>query len=514
MAIKLRKQTSGTVTNPASTHLAFFVDETGAPKFKDDAGTVTDVYTPPSPEDLTVLKHVYISQANGSDSNDGSSGVSAMATMAAYLSQYPEPPKTGRVFHFDSGTHLMPNLPKGWGLYAPIILIGDGADQAGDDGFTETRAEEASQAGSTVYKITTTGGVSVAANVGQFVQMTSGAANGALRVIHDVIGDDIYLTSRLEGFVVGDTFRLVNPAAVFDYYTGTGDDKQDVVNGIGGGSGAFYSALPFFCMINAYLQPGVGQMVDSMIIKYGVQYEYSGNYIANSTLFSGPGFSTNSDDVKNLVPYISQISANVPQTATTLNNLWRGWGVVCLQDNFTIAHGDFRGTLTLQDNLRIKVGFDGISTSRTSSATARFTTHRGALDVRSGGTVTVNVPAGFGSCTAVMVGSSPAVYAYGGGHIEIISAGLGVYSSATAPAVQAVNGGTIILDSGSYTSSANIGIETSGGQVYTNAPTVSGSNPGVNDISVDGGATSAAYSSIPNAHDFLANGPSAIYRIP
>jgi len=42
MAIKLRKQASGTVAQPPDTHLQFFVSEDGMPKLKDSFGNVTD----------------------------------------------------------------------------------------------------------------------------------------------------------------------------------------------------------------------------------------------------------------------------------------------------------------------------------------------------------------------------------------------------------------------------------------------------------------------------------------
>jgi hypothetical protein len=56
MAIKLKKQASGSVANPPASHLAFFVDQNGLPSLKDSLGTVTPALSADgSPLNLTAV---------------------------------------------------------------------------------------------------------------------------------------------------------------------------------------------------------------------------------------------------------------------------------------------------------------------------------------------------------------------------------------------------------------------------------------------------------------------------
>lgn len=56
MAIKLKKQASGSVANPPASHLAFFVDQNGLPALKDSEGVVTPALSADgSPLNLTAI---------------------------------------------------------------------------------------------------------------------------------------------------------------------------------------------------------------------------------------------------------------------------------------------------------------------------------------------------------------------------------------------------------------------------------------------------------------------------
>lgn len=155
--------------------------------------------------------------ANASDANPGTLA-EPLATLdeakrrVTPVCRYNQSPV---IIHLESAsytwTETLENLPLG----APLVIVCDGAGQAGDDGFVEILPSTVAAALSTQFLVDVTGGgLTVDALVGDTIEILTGAAAGDRRTISANSASTITPTSRFTAAVApGDTFRVVRSGA-------------------------------------------------------------------------------------------------------------------------------------------------------------------------------------------------------------------------------------------------------------------------------------------------------------
>jgi len=167
-------------------------------------------------------QNVYLSGANGNDANDGLTPATAVATFGRVWELLPLYVQQPFVVHIGEHggvgyTYELPPEDRFFAEGAFIVLYGDGAGQAGEDGFTEVESGVAG-AGTTVQILELAAAPADDAYWGYTVEYTSGAAVGLRRSIRDnagalaklVVGTET-VTSTLTP-VPGDSYRVLRPA--------------------------------------------------------------------------------------------------------------------------------------------------------------------------------------------------------------------------------------------------------------------------------------------------------------
>lgn len=466
-----------------------------APADDSPGDALPDVQPPSIP--TGILEHVYVSTANGDDTNTGDSPAAPMATMQAFIDRHPAPPLGGYCFHLDTGTHDNWSFPRGWGTYEPVIVIGDGAGQPGDDGFVELQASEASQGGSTTTVIVTSGGA-VAAWLGKTLEVTSGAAAGARRSINRVSGANLHVPRQLTGFVAGDSYRVIEPGAyVAENATpeipicvamGTPPAENQAGSHLGSLSGAY---VP----INlSYLNP-TGQYnrhQQSVIFAWGIDTDAPGIGSFNvPSSWAGFGFESSGvadrQTLEQLAAFIAQIDPTAPQSEPELAELWGGWCVrldstQALEAAFVAGYiVGVSGGITLSGSSLLGGGgsmiltvFRGTNQIRCPSATANSWWQTAQLVVGSatGPSTAFLLISAFGT-VSVRNAATPAVSVQKEAVLSLVqnNAALAELVSSTGIGVRAQDGGRVMLK------------DFAGGPWVIN-----GSTPGTNDLQVDGAA--------------------------
>lgn len=205
---------------------------------------------------------LYVSDVNGNDANSGLTPASPVKTLAGAIAKI-----TFNVVAFDVVIHVGRHAGAGytWATLdsyylvdgASMYVYGDGAGQAGEDGFTVLKATGPSLAG------TTTAVVKDAAMVvntyrGKTIEILSGAAIGNRRTINYNTGTDIVPTVQFSaGIVAGDTYRIIDSAVVVNTPAFPGTTL--IARGVGsprksfqflGGGGFVYPAPSGLCIVN------------------------------------------------------------------------------------------------------------------------------------------------------------------------------------------------------------------------------------------------------------------------
>lgn len=162
--------------------------------------------------------------ANGGDDITGNgSAALPFATPARALAALGGRPG---VIHMGSGTYTRPLLAD---LAGPIVFVGDGGGDAGDDGLIEVIAPQAA-GGGTAAGLVVGAGFTVA-NEGDAIEMLDGAAAGLRRTIVAVENADTELRPARNfspAPAPGDSFRIVRPAVIWDGFINTETWAQNI----------------------------------------------------------------------------------------------------------------------------------------------------------------------------------------------------------------------------------------------------------------------------------------------
>lgn len=490
-----------------------------------------------TPVDLLTLTNVYVSQANGDNNNSGTSSAEPVQTIEGFFSQFDVPPDTGFIIHLDSGTHPAYALP-GYGKYAPIIVIGDGAGQPGDDGFT-VEASGTIEAGSAGYTIMSTGAYPTSL-IGAFIRFTSGAAVGYCRQIFHIEGaaPTTIETTRSAPWAIGDTFEIVRPAAQIDLTTLT--LNQPMFQNIGSTETNVFvvsppTGIPFLWLYDiATVGNGSHTFVeDCMVFANGLWHTGSDPVFTGCYMLLANAFA--SQDVPAI--YAPQIGTpGVPITATDIKNQLGSCG-------FTVTPGGGVFIPTFGNCKVLGGGFVLDNDSKILSVgenTLSFWAGRFGAEVN-GGQAALQVAAVYSTPRHVGTTSRPTLSATFGGQIACV--GVDAFNTSSGNVVLSDNFSSVVLVGGTYAQQGTgIGVRAkSGGRLKVGfaggspttvtaagnfgasaahtglisvsqaATSIQGSVPGVNDLTVDG-VIGNAYAAIAANGAFLANGASVIQR--
>lgn len=442
------------------------------------------------------IVEVFVSQANGNNANDGLTDATPIADVQTFIDRYPQGAPFGVIFHLDSGNHLEFRLLEGWGKRGSVWFFGDGAGQAGDDGFVEVRASEAALAFSTEGMIVTSGSVTTAL-ITDTVEVLSGVATGAVRHINRVDGDNLYVGRDIAGFLPGDSFRVVTPGAVVQLTTTT-----IIASGIGNGSLTAVTLMQpdverCLGLVNLKLDDtgaGLGtSLAGCTVLAFGV--DIGTLALNNSAVYSAPQLLGAFVETPwaDALPYIIQASASNPATEAALLLRWTGWGITVPATTFL---GDFLGYLTQAPGVRSKV------------LAAKVDLQGGGGGVYGSYRAHVAVAALSDSTWYALAGFTQSVFLIEGGD-SMMQLGANIDVESSGETIQLIRGGTVFITAGTYRSTGtwcatvNVGtLETASGGGLV----LEGSNPGVNDINI-GTGTDYSLADLSIAGPF-SNGPS------
>lgn len=169
--------------------------------------------------------HFYVSGVNGDDAHDGLSPDSALETLVEARARVPVVVRGSVVVHI--GEHGGSGYePVEWGpclCDGVLIVIGDGAGQSGEDGFTQTVFSTAA-AGTTTESVADTG-MTPDTHRGQTLHVLTGSAAGQRRTIRSNTETQIVPCTAFSAAVQsGDLYRVISSNVVLDY-----SDTEDTV---------------------------------------------------------------------------------------------------------------------------------------------------------------------------------------------------------------------------------------------------------------------------------------------
>jgi hypothetical protein len=197
---------------------------------------------------------LYVSGLNGNDLNDGSSPVLAVATLARAWELIPYTLAAPFVIHL--GAAGAPGVAYAWSPMptptqltpaARIWLYGDGAGQAGEDGFVVVAGSPVVAIVGTDANQITTAAIVADAYQGFTLEVVDGPAAGYRRTILTNTTSSIVPARRFETEdtvtaitpAVGNTIRILRPSVLFSGYdtAGNTDGIPGLFSGIGNGDG-------------------------------------------------------------------------------------------------------------------------------------------------------------------------------------------------------------------------------------------------------------------------------------
>ncbi len=175
--------------------------------------------------------NLFVRDADGDDLNDGLSTGAPLKTLAAALAKLPDFLQNEHIIHLGDGVYPMPEQRQ-FLLSDRLYFYGDGAGTG--DGWTELEASLASLAGSDV-DIIVTAGLTPNEHRGKILEITSGAASGAKRMIRDHTATNIFPVRPIPGFNDPDTYRIIEPAVSLRADTSAGGEADyRAFQGVGG----------------------------------------------------------------------------------------------------------------------------------------------------------------------------------------------------------------------------------------------------------------------------------------
>lgn len=331
---------------------------------------------------------------NHPNANDGHVGISSEAPWSTLDRAIREVQSMGDikegavVIHLASGTYLYSESLHEITLRYPVVIIGDGAEQDGDDGFTELATGTVTAGtGGTVLEIG--GGLTADEFAGKTVEMTSGAALGYRRTVRNNTTTTIYPSLRFyDDPSDGDTFRIVEPAVIFQLPSAPGvfTDIQDYCVSIGsvGRAGnrasihvenslGMFNALGFLTFMNIRFVPENGVSTfhawginDSAVLFYGCEWDTEGVSFFNNQAGSFLGCGSEANEFgreRSYVPWSIGLIANTWA--------WSGWGLTVDGAPWIFRGASIRGILVGLQGLGFRycrVTMFGGSAFRTGSA--------------------------------------------------------------------------------------------------------------------------------------------------
>lgn len=275
--------------------------------------------------------HVYLSGANGNDANDGLTPGAAVATYARVWELLPLIVYRPFIVHVGEhgGAGYVYELPPENRVFAEgafIALYGDGAGQAGEDGFTEiTNGVLGAGTTATVLQIATTPADD--AYKGFTVEITSGLAAGYRRHIRSSVGDLVSPTQIYENFAglvtpsAGDSYRILRPAVKLIL--------PDSGRLVGSASTFAYTSLtnsnaPLH-LVNVSMTSAFGaftyilQPVNSVQLYFGVEVTGGNSHDTVGTVYAGVAAGN-----RGVVLILEQLMSAL---GLELSLQWQGWGL-------------------------------------------------------------------------------------------------------------------------------------------------------------------------------------------
>ena len=161
---------------------------------------------------------LYVSDVNGNDANSGLTPALALKTVTAAVAKIPNGIYHRVIVHMGlhAGTGYTPPSLLRHELRKNIWFYGDGAGQAGEDGFVIQKASAAAAAGTGANVVVTGGGLGVNAYLGMTIEFTTGAAAGNRRTVRDNDATNITPTIPfLPALALGDSYRVVTPSVIW-----------------------------------------------------------------------------------------------------------------------------------------------------------------------------------------------------------------------------------------------------------------------------------------------------------
>lgn len=168
---------------------------------------------------------LYVSGINGSDANNGLTPATALATLTAAVDLVPDvidDPAHRVIVHIGrhGGTGYVPPFIGNRLVRSRLWLLGDGAGQAGEDGFAVVAGVGGTGTGdgtSTDERLVfIAGGMTVDAFMGKTIEITSGAAIGDRRLVVSNDATTFVPSHQFTASVAGSTYRIVEPDVVLN----------------------------------------------------------------------------------------------------------------------------------------------------------------------------------------------------------------------------------------------------------------------------------------------------------
>lgn len=458
---------------------------------------------------------LYVSDVNGLDTNTGLSPASALKTVTAAVAKIPNGIYHRVIVHMGlhAGAGYTPPTLLRHELRQNIWFYGDGAGQAGEDGFVIQKVSAAAAAGTGANVVVTGGGLGVNAYLGMTVEFTSGAAAGNRRTVRDNTATNITPTIPFSPAPApGDAYRIITPSVVWVVPAAvSGIDFLMVQDcGVPGAEVAFGQtyATPAVYLCNVQMTAAASTtafvITGSRVIFVGVDCP---TVVANTPVpkpfvrssEAGLGYDVNMAGASGSLGVIGAVA----DLGVASDAMWRGWGL------------SYRGAAT--GSLAIACAWVGslVAPSLTVGAApctlvggnlfGPGTAGTAVLSVSAGGKITIqNVIGG----PAVLVSSTTALPAMNanGGQIIMLT-GTVVVANSGGPAIGAVRTGLFNAGAtGAITGTGSTVGATAifGGRIQF-AGTCGVTGPGGVDMTVDNLVTSFAAAALAASGDAIAN---------
>lgn len=458
--------------------------------------------------------HLYVSQANGDDGFDGLTPATAKASYADAVRTIPEVIYNPWVIHAGAGTYdLYPMTHIHQAIaQARVWVVGDGAGQAGDDGFTIDRAAELAAGGSGTQVIVTSGGMTLNEHAGRTVEVVSGPGAGEFRTIASNTTTDIIPSADFTtAITTGSTFRVVSSNVLLNSDVVGADGQRGVAFSGMGTLLSSFNVGAFLGLVNLEItgsNPGgpvnLSGMSQCGVLMHGVRQSAFGFQVAQCNVNCGE---------TSLMGIQSGVVVSNPYAdlgyLTTRGALWNGWGLTltsggafAFQGFNSKVSGYFQTPGELQfgelSSVEIKGGWVGKLTATTGAY----------VRINSAGAPVFTVE-GNDALAACLATQDATISNAGPGH---------VFNNAGAGAcIRADQGGKFIWASSSVrptgASVGGPGMMAAGGQIFFEdaVPLVTGSSTPTNDTELDDG-TQGANSVYSGAGTGISNLGSVIQR--